>query len=80
MIDKELIKNNLTTEEVFSIVDSFSGDPAMTKFGFTAETICHNHPQDTNSRKLYYYNNILVYICQGILIFLALSHCMKKHQ
>lgn len=63
MIDKDLLKNNLTTEEVFSIVDSFSGEPVMTKFGFIAKTICHNHPQDTNSRKLYYYNNSHLFQC-----------------
>lgn len=63
MIDKDMLKNNLTVDEVFSIVDSFSGEPVMTKNGFTAKTICHNHPQDTSSRKLYYYNNSHLFQC-----------------
>ena len=54
--DKDEIKDKLSTEMVFDIVQEFGGDPYMTDFGFISATICHNAPGE-GSRKLYYYDN-----------------------
>ena len=54
--DKDEVKDKLTTDMVFEIVQEFGGDPFMTEFGFISATICHNAPGE-GSRKLYYYEN-----------------------
>lgn len=60
--DKDEIKNKLTTEQVFELVQDFGGEPQMTNQGFVAATICHNHPGE-GSHKLYYYNNSKLFRC-----------------
>ena len=60
--DKDEIKNKLTTEQVFSVVKDFGGDPQWTNQGFVSATICHNHPGE-GSHKLYYYSNSRSFRC-----------------
>lgn len=60
--DKDEIKDKLTTDMVFEIVQEFGGDPFMTEFGFISATICHNAPGE-GSRKLYYYENTKLFRC-----------------
>lgn len=60
--DKDEIKDKLTTDMVFEIVQEFGGDPFMTDFGFISATICHNAPGE-GSRKLYYYENTKLFRC-----------------
>lgn len=60
--DKDEIKERLTLEMVFEIVQEFGGDPHMTSFGFISATICHNPPGE-GSHKLYYYDNTKLFKC-----------------
>lgn len=60
--DKDLIKEQLTLDMVFDIVQEFGGDPSITDFGFISATICHNEPGE-GSRKLYYYENTKLFRC-----------------
>lgn len=60
--DKDEIKEKLSLDMVFDIVQEFGGDPHMTDFGFISTTICHNAPGE-GSRKLYYYENTRLFRC-----------------
>lgn len=60
--DKEQLKEELSIEDIFSLVDVFGGEPEYTSFGFVAQTICHNLPNE-GSRKLYYYENTKLFHC-----------------
>ena len=60
--DKDLIKQQLTTDDVISLVTKWGGEPIVTEFGFIATTICHNPPYE-GSRKLYYYTNSGLFHC-----------------
>ena len=53
MFDKDKIKNSLTIEQVFDLVDELGGEPIMYNGFFVSLTICH----DGDSHKLYYYDN-----------------------
>ena len=63
MVDKDKIKEELEIEEVYKIVEDFSGEPMDTNFGLTCLTICHNKIEDLSSRKLYYYDNTKLFKC-----------------
>lgn len=56
MIDKDLLKQSLTLNEVFKLVESLGGKPTYSKEGFISDTICHNFPNE-GSHKLYYYED-----------------------
>lgn len=60
--DKDLIKESLTIEQIFELVQEWGGEPEYTERGFTAATICHNMPGE-GSRKLYYYDNTKLFNC-----------------
>lgn len=60
--DKLEIRNSLTVENVFELLQEFGGDPEYTDFGIISATICHN-PVGTGSRKLYYYQNTKLFQC-----------------
>lgn len=57
--DKDILKENLTIEEVFDLVNELGGEPIMGNGLFTARTICHGG----NSHKLYYYENTRLFHC-----------------
>ena len=60
--DKIKIREALTSENVFDLLQEFGGDPSREVFGFTSATICHNPPGE-GSRKLYYYENTGLFKC-----------------
>lgn len=60
--NKDEIKEKLTTDMVFEIVEEFGGDPRRTDFGFISATICHNDIGE-GSHKLYYYENTALFRC-----------------
>lgn len=55
--DKEYVKQQITIEQVFELLQEWGGEPEYTSFGILSMTICHNLPDGENSRKLYYYDN-----------------------
>lgn len=61
MTDKDRIKNELTIDQVFSLVAELGGDPRMGADGehFISRTICHGG----QSHKLYYWNNTHLFRC-----------------
>jgi hypothetical protein len=60
--DKQKIRDQLTNENIFDLIQEFGGDPQRVSFGFTSTTICHNPPGE-GSRKLYYYENTGLFKC-----------------
>lgn len=56
------IKESLTIEQIYELVNNFGGNPVITSFGLTADTICHNLPGE-GSHKLYYYQNTQLFSC-----------------
>lgn len=64
MIDynKSNVRNSLTIDNIFSLLESWGGEPQRTNFGIVSATICHN-PIGEGSRKLYFYENSGLFIC-----------------
>jgi hypothetical protein len=64
MIDfnKSKVREALSTENLFELVETWGGNPQYTSFGFIADTICHNPPGE-GSRKLYFYTNTTLFRC-----------------
>ena len=60
--DKKEIRDTLTEEQIFELLNEWGGDPEYTDFGIISSTICHNKPGD-GSRKLYYYFNSKLFHC-----------------
>ena len=59
MYDKDKIKNSLSIEQVFDLVDELGGEPIMYSGFFVSLTICHGG----DSHKLYYYDNTKLFKC-----------------
>ena len=62
MYDKDEIRDNLTVEDIYDLLEEWGGEPQYTSFGLTARTICHN-PAGEGHRKLYYYDNSKLFKC-----------------
>lgn len=60
--DKIKIRESLTSNDIFNLLEEFGGEPEWTAFGIICSTICHNKPRE-GSRKLYYYNNTDLFKC-----------------
>lgn len=60
--DKNKIKDELTLQNIFSLLQEWGGNPEYTPFGILSQTICHN-PANEGSRKLYYYENSHLFKC-----------------
>jgi hypothetical protein len=60
--DKDEIKEALTMENVFELLQELGGEPEYTSFGILSATICHNPPGE-GSRKLYFYENSMLFRC-----------------
>ena len=60
--DKDLIKSELTLEQVYTILEELGGEPMYSSFGIISRTICHNYAHE-GSRKLYYYDNSHLFHC-----------------
>lgn len=60
--DKLKIREILSSDNVFDVLQDFGADPTQESFGFLCATICHNPPGE-GSRKLYYYENTGLFKC-----------------
>ena len=60
--DKKEIRESLSIEDIFSLLDEWGGEPEYTNFGILSSTICHNPPGE-GSKKLYYYENSGLFQC-----------------
>ena len=60
--DKDKIKEALTLENIYSILEKLGGDPVYENFGIISRTICHNEYGE-GTRKLYYYENSHLFKC-----------------
>lgn len=61
--DKTEIREALTTEQIFDFLYEWGGNPTYSRDTIISYTICHNRPEDTNSKKLYYYPNNKMFHC-----------------
>ena len=62
VFDKLKIREALTDENVYDLLQEWGGDPSYDTYGFISTTICHNPPGE-GSRKLYYYTNTGLFRC-----------------
>ena len=62
LYDKKEIRDLLTEEQIFELLNEWGGDPEYTDGGIISATICHNAPGE-GSRKLYYYFNSKLFHC-----------------
>ena len=62
VFDKDLIKQELTIDQIFNLLTEWGGEPEYSPLGLVATTICHNMPGE-GSRKLYYYSNSNLFKC-----------------
>lgn len=60
--DKTEIRDNLTLDNIFELLNIWGGNPEYTSFGIISDTICHNEP-GIGSKKLYYYSNSTLFHC-----------------
>lgn len=56
---KEIVKENLELEDIYSLLDYFNAEPEMYSNYIVAKTICHGG----DSHKLYYYENTQLFKC-----------------
>ena len=62
VFDKTEIRNALSIENIFDLLQEWGGDPIYTDFGLLSATICHNTPGE-GSKKLYFYENSKLFYC-----------------
>ena len=62
VFDKSEIRNSLTQDNIFDLLQEWGGDPEYASFGILCATICHNMPGE-GSKKLYYYDNSGLFRC-----------------
>lgn len=62
VFDKSEIRNALSIENIFDLLQEWGGDPIYTDFGLLSTTICHNAPGE-GSKKLYFYENSKLFYC-----------------
>lgn len=60
--DAQKIKDQLTLEDIYNILQDFNAEPVMYDDYIIAKTICHNK-NGQGSNKLYYYYNNKLFIC-----------------
>ena len=60
--DKREVRESLTLENIFELLQDFGGEPEYTNFGIVSATICHNPPGE-GSHKLWYYTNTGLFRC-----------------
>lgn len=82
MINKDQLKESLDINEVSILLEEFGGEPSISSFGIISRTICHNHPSDKSSRKLFYYENTHLFKCftecsESFDIFELVIKCFK---
>ena len=62
VFDKDEIRNLLTLDDIYNLLDQWGGNPKFTNFGIISSTICHHMPGEGNM-KLYYYSNSKLFQC-----------------
>ena len=62
VFDKSEIRNSLTLDNIFDLLQEWGGDPEYSTFGILCSTICHNAPGE-GSKKLYFYDNTGLFRC-----------------
>ena len=62
IFDKNDIKQALSIEQIFDLLQNWGAEPEYTSFGILSSTICHNKPGE-GSKKLYYYANSELFQC-----------------
>ena len=84
VFDKQEIRDSLSTDDIFELLEEWGGEPERCPTGLIARTICHNGLNDEASRKLYYYENTRLFKCytecaetQGFDIFDLTRKIMK---
>lgn len=60
--DKDKVKNGLSLEDVYLVLDELGGNPSIHGDLIMADTVCHNAPGE-GSHKLYYYDNTKLFRC-----------------
>lgn len=60
--DKKEVRESLTIDNIFELLQDLGGDPEFTNFGIVSATICHNPPGE-GSHKLWYYSNTDLFRC-----------------
>lgn len=60
--DKNYIREHITIENIFELLEEWGAEPQYSSTGIIAETICHNPPGE-GSRKLYFYENSQLFHC-----------------
>lgn len=63
VFDKQEIRDSLSIDGVFDLLEEWGGEPERCPTGLIARTICHNRLNDDASRKLYYYENTGLFRC-----------------
>ena len=63
IFDKQEIRDSLTTDDIFDLLEEWGGEPEKCPTGLIARTICHNRLNAEASRKLYYYENTGLFRC-----------------
>ena len=62
--NKEEIKEQITINDIFDLLNEWGGEPFFQNEELIiSKTICHNHPNEESSRKLYYYDNSKLFQC-----------------
>lgn len=62
--DKKVVKELITTEQIFELLEEYGGDPQYYDSGaIVSRTICHNPPMSDASHKLYFYPNTKLFHC-----------------
>ena len=62
VFNKEEIKESITLDHIFELLQEWGGDPVYASWGLLSHTICHNPPGE-GSQKLYYYSNSGLFKC-----------------
>jgi hypothetical protein len=62
VFDKHEIRESLSLEDIFNLLQEWGGDPEYAVFGILCSTICHNKPGE-GSKKLYFYENTGLFKC-----------------
>ena len=65
MLDYKKIKESVTPQQVMLLLQEFKAEPYYDEVNgvIISRTICHNHPNDECSRKLYYYCDSFTFHC-----------------
>lgn len=75
--DKELVKENLDLEDMYSILEFLEAEPQMYSNYIVSKTICH----DGDTHKLYWYENTQLFKCySGSCGTFDIFELVQKHQ